>query len=80
VNAGEIPADHWTQDRQTGGGRIVGEACHFVDLLRHLAGAPITAATAVAMKRPASGTMPADCASLTLSFADGSMGTIHYLA
>ncbi len=41
VNAGAIPADHWTQDRENGGGRIVGEACHFIDLLRFLAGAPI---------------------------------------
>ena len=38
VNAGKIPADHWTQDPEVGGGRIVGEACHFVDLLRFLAG------------------------------------------
>ena len=42
VNAGAIPPDHWTQDRAVGGGRLVGEACHFVDLLRFLAGTPIT--------------------------------------
>jgi predicted dehydrogenase len=42
VNAGAIPAEHWTQDREVGGGRVVGEACHFIDLLRFLAGAPIT--------------------------------------
>jgi hypothetical protein len=41
VNAGAIPAEHWTQDREMGGGRVVGEACHFIDLLRFLAGAPI---------------------------------------
>ena len=41
VNAGEIPADHWIQDPQQGGGRIVGEACHFVDLMSHIAGSPI---------------------------------------
>ncbi|OYY07571.1 MAG: dehydrogenase, partial [Rhizobiales bacterium 35-68-8] len=41
VNAGAIPPDHWTQDREAGGGRIIGEACHFIDLLRFLAGAPI---------------------------------------
>ncbi|MFY8045627.1 MAG: Gfo/Idh/MocA family protein, partial [Chitinophagaceae bacterium] len=40
VNAGAIPANHWTQDRATGGGRIIGEACHFIDLLRDLAGHP----------------------------------------
>jgi hypothetical protein len=38
VNAGAIPAEHWTQDREIGGGRVVGEACHFIDLLRFLAG------------------------------------------
>ena len=38
VNAGAIPANHWTQDRDVGGGRLVGEGCHFIDLLRHLAG------------------------------------------
>ncbi len=41
VNAGAIPADRWTQDPAVGGGRILGEACHFVDLLRFLVGAPI---------------------------------------
>ena len=40
-NAGAIPADHWTQDPTLGGGRLLGEACHFVDLLRHLAASPI---------------------------------------
>ncbi len=41
VNAGALPAGHWTLDPAVGGGRIVGEGCHFVDLLRHLAGTPI---------------------------------------
>src|SRR5437764_5309182 len=43
VNAGAVPPQHWTQDPQVGGGRIIGEGCHFIDLLRFLAGAPITA-------------------------------------
>ena len=34
VNAGAIPADHWIQDREIGGGRVIGEACHFIDLMR----------------------------------------------
>src|SRR5262249_5920855 len=42
VNAGAIPASHWSQDQEIGGGRIIGEACHFIDLLRYLTGAPIT--------------------------------------
>lgn len=75
VNAGAIPPEHWTQDRAAGGGRILGEACHFVDLLRHLAGATITGADARFMAGPAG-----DTATLTLAFAEGSIGTVHYLA
>ncbi len=75
VNAGAIPAEHWTQDREAGGGRILGEACHFIDLLRFLAGAPIASSDA---RRMAGGA--GDTATITLSFADGSIGTIHYFA
>lgn len=78
VNAGAIPADHWTQDRKRGGGRIVGEACHFVDLLRYLCGQPISSAMATAVGH--SGPAPTENATLTLTFADGSVGTIHYFA
>lgn len=80
VNAGDIPPEHWTQDPEVGGGRIVGEACHFIDLLRHLAGAPITRYSAVALGRHDSIPVRSDKATLTLEFADGSVGTIHYLA
>jgi predicted dehydrogenase len=76
VNAGAIPATHWTQDPHVGGGRIVGEACHFVDLLRFLAGAPIVETRALALGDTAS----RDSALLSLRFADGSWGSIHYLA
>lgn len=75
VNAGALPADHWTLDAQSGGGRIIGEACHFVDLLRFLAGSAIQSHSATAM-RSASG----DTVSMQLSFDDGSIGTIHYFA
>ena len=79
VNAGAIPAGHWTQDLTIGGGRIIGEACHFIDLLRFLAGAPIVGHSANFM-----GTQPGmltnDKVSISLSFADGSFGTVHYLA
>jgi len=80
VNAGAIPPDHWTQDPEVGGGRIVGEGCHFVDLLRHLAGAPIVRHSALALGRHPSLAVRSDKATLTLEFADGSVGTIHYLA
>jgi threonine dehydrogenase-like Zn-dependent dehydrogenase/predicted dehydrogenase len=46
MNAGAIPADHWTQDAEVGGGRIIGEACHFIDLMRHLAGSPVVSVQA----------------------------------
>ena len=79
-NAGMIPADHWTQDPLVGGGRIVGEACHFIDLLRFLAGAPIHDAQIATMGRAAGVATVDDKAIITLAFADGSIGTIHYLA
>ena len=77
VNAGEIPRTHWTQKPAIGGGRIIGEACHFIDLLRFLAGAPITHFHTTKMQHTI---LHDDKASMTLSFADGSFGTIHYLA
>jgi predicted dehydrogenase/NADPH:quinone reductase-like Zn-dependent oxidoreductase len=78
VNAGAIPATHWTQDPAVGGGRIVGEACHFIDLLRHLAGAPIVEASVLSLG--ATSSLCHDTAVLTLGFADGSLGTINYFA
>jgi predicted dehydrogenase/threonine dehydrogenase-like Zn-dependent dehydrogenase len=75
VNAGAIPANHWTQDPSAGGGRIVGEACHFIDLVRHLAGTPIVGHRAQSMKGAIR-----DTVTITLDFADGSIGTIHYFA
>jgi predicted dehydrogenase/threonine dehydrogenase-like Zn-dependent dehydrogenase len=74
VNAGAIPLQHWTQDAAVGGGRLIGEGCHFIDLLRFLAGAPIVASHVFAAGRAA------DNASITLRFADGSVGAVHYLA
>jgi predicted dehydrogenase/threonine dehydrogenase-like Zn-dependent dehydrogenase len=75
VNAGAIPGDHWTQDRSSGGGRIIGEGCHFIDLLRHLAGARISSISATAMDTP-----QRDTVSACLGFADGSVGAVHYFA
>ena len=75
VNAGTIPADHWTQDLEVGGGRIVGEACHFIDLLRFLVGAPIQDYSRTAMESATT-----DIVSLQLTFTDGSIGTVHYFA
>lgn len=79
VNAGAIPATHWTQDPAIGGGRIIGEACHFIDLLRHLAGMPIKSFHALAVGSGDS-EFQGDNATINLSFEDGSTGVIHYLA
>lgn len=80
MNAGAIPADHWTQDREVGGGRIIGEACHHVDLMRFLAGSPIVSIQARRMGRNDAQRIVGDKAVIVLGFADGSFGTIHYLA
>ncbi len=79
VNAGMIPPEHWTQDPEVGGGRILGEGCHFIDLLRFLVGAPITGVQA-AMVGKAPGSVRDDKMTFTLQFEDGSLGTVHYFA
>jgi predicted dehydrogenase len=70
VNAGSIPEEHWSVDPAEGGGRVVGEACHFVDLLRSLADAAITRVEA---RRGAGG------AQVWIEFAGGSTGVVDYL-
>ncbi len=80
VNAGAIPPDHWTQNREVGGGRIIGEGCHFIDLLRFLAGAPIVGVQASMIGKSPGIAVRDDKAAFTLTFADGSFGTVHYLA
>jgi predicted dehydrogenase/threonine dehydrogenase-like Zn-dependent dehydrogenase len=75
VNAGAIPPEHWTQDREIGGGRIIGEACHFIDLLLFLAGSPVADFSSVALE-----SRTGDTVSIGLAFQDGSIGTIHYFA
>jgi predicted dehydrogenase len=75
VNAGALPHDHWTQDPAVGGGRVIGEGCHFIDLLRFLAASPIAGVEVSAMQAGMG-----DTVTLQLSFADGSIGTVHYFA
>jgi predicted dehydrogenase len=79
-NAGSIPPDHWTQDPSVGGGRIIGEACHFVDLLRFLVGARILKASIVSLGQRVAMPTSFDSATIALEFADGSIGTVHYFA
>jgi predicted dehydrogenase/threonine dehydrogenase-like Zn-dependent dehydrogenase len=78
VNAGVIPEKHWTQNRAVGGGRIVGEACHFIDLARFLVAHPITSSAAFPIQG-GDGRL-GDCTTLQLTFEDGSTASIHYLA
>ena len=80
MNAGTIPANHWTQDNAIGGGRIIGEACHFIDLMRFLAGSPIVSIHARRMGDAPGMVITEDKASITLGFEDGSFGTILYFA
>ena len=73
VNAGRLPADHWTLDPRQGGGRIVGEACHFVDLLRFLSGSAIVSARA--LSRDVDGQ---DGGCFELTFANGDVAKLNY--
>ena len=79
INAGAVPMHHWTQDLETGGGRLIGEGCHFVDLLRYLADSPIDDFRVESMGASAGGS-GSDNFTLTLRFKDRSIGTLHYFA
>jgi len=80
VNAGAIPIEHWVQNSLIGGGRIIGEGCHFIDLMRHLIGHKINSFTATMIGNVPGVEVREDKASIILSFEDGSFGAIHYLA
>lgn len=80
MNAGAIPLDHWTQDLKVGGGRIIGEACHLVDLARFLVGYRIVDVHATAMSAASGAAVVSDKAHITLAFEDGSTAVVHYLA
>jgi len=78
VNAGLIPLNHWTQDPEIGGGRLIGEGCHFVDFITFLAGAAPVSVSAHAL--PDNGKYREDNVSMTFMFPDGSIGVVDYLA
>ena len=78
VNAGYLPLTHWTQDADQGGGRIIGEGCHFIDYLSFLVGTPPK--SVIANKIPDSGRYYNDNVVITFTFPDGSLGTLTYLA
>jgi predicted dehydrogenase len=78
VNAGSIPLNHWTQDLEIGGGRIIGEGCHFVDFITFLVGAAPVSVNAHAL--PDNGKYRQDNVSMIFTFPDGSVGVVDYLA
>ena len=75
-----LPKDHWVNVPEIGGGRIIGEACHFIDLMCHLVGKNIKSYHATMIGNAPGIDLREDKASIVLSFEDGSFGTIHYLA
>ncbi len=78
VNAGYIPLNHWTQDPALGGGRIIGEGCHFIDFITFLVGAAPISVSAHALSD--NGKYREDNVSMTFTFPDGSIGVVDYLA
>ncbi len=78
VNAGVLPADHWLNDPVEGGGRLLGEGCHFLDLLCQLAGSAPVAVAAQGTLREGEPLQSAQDVAVTVRFADGSLGTLLY--
>jgi len=79
VNAGAIPREHWAQDPEAGGGRIVGEGCHFLDYMQYVCGSRVRTVRGQAIARHSSGITEDQCI-ITFTFADGSVGTLVYAA
>lgn len=77
VNAGAVPPNHWVHDPETGGGRITGEACHFIDLAIFLAGSPVISVSAAEVRSPQN---LMDSFSATLRFSNGSAASINYFS
>jgi polar amino acid transport system substrate-binding protein len=80
VSAGRLDLDHWTHDLDEGGGRLLGEGCHFVDSLRFLAGAPVERVYAVGYGAPELPVQARDNVAIELTFSNGSIGTVLYVS
>jgi predicted dehydrogenase/threonine dehydrogenase-like Zn-dependent dehydrogenase len=80
VNAGMIPKESWVQDPVEGGGRIIGEVCHFVDSLRFLTGSSVKSVQAMCVQTEDMRHVNRDSVSIVLKYANGSLGTILYHA
>ncbi len=80
ANAGQLPGDHWTLDVNEGGGRIIGEACHFIDFCQYLTGALPSRVSAQGVSRYLQGGAVDDSTVISLSLTDGSVASIVYTA
>ncbi len=80
INAGYTPKNHWTQDPSEGGGRIIGEVCHFVDLIQFLTGSRVEKVYAESIASNSTAIISSDNVNITLRMKDGSLGIITYLA
>jgi predicted dehydrogenase/threonine dehydrogenase-like Zn-dependent dehydrogenase len=80
VNAGRIPRSHWAQDAREGGGRIIGEVCHFIDFMHFMTGSLTTRVYAESIASRNQEITNEDSVFITLRFADGSNGSIAYVA
>lgn len=80
INAGAIPKDVWIQNQETGGGRIIGEVCHFVDLASYLIGAEPVSVMAASIRTKNAAIVDEDTCSIVLTYADGSLANISYIA
>ena len=80
VNAGTIPRDVWIQDPAVGGGRLVGEGCHFIDFMSYVCGARVEKVQAMCIRCESAAETPEDSISVNLQFADGSVGVLEYVA
>ena len=78
INAGAMPPDHWMQDPEVGGGRVIGEGCHFIDLLTHIAGSGVKSVSAMMVGGGVA--VRDDKMTMVLGFEDGSIGTVHYFS
>lgn len=79
VNAGKVAKKHWIQDPKIGGGRLIGEACHFIDLMRYLSGSPIKTASAMSVVGSRDG-VDNDKFIISLGFCNGDIGSIQYFS
>lgn len=80
LSAGFVPKTHWTRDPIEGGGRIIGEVCHFIDLMQYITSSKPVKVSAESLSASSGGSDDDDSVVITLKFLDGSIGTITYLA